>query len=158
MSERQDDRDRARRLADELIDYAVYAPLGAAMTVAEQFPELVRRGRERFSGQVKLAQVIGRVAVDSARRQAEGFVRGSGRRNEAAPSQKSGPASAPGAAIDLAHRAIPGYEGQSAAEIIAKLSSLSREELRAVRDYEQSHRARRTVLGRIAQLLDSGSH
>ncbi|HLX78042.1 MAG TPA: hypothetical protein VKR27_04095 [Acidimicrobiales bacterium] len=150
-----DERDRPRRLADELIDYAVYAPLGAAMTVAEQFPELVRRGRERFSGQVKLAQVIGRVAVDSARRQAEGFVRGSTRRSEPAPAQKEDP-SAAGDDVHPAHRAIPGYEALAAAEVIAKLSSLGKDELRAVRDYEQSHRARRTVLGRIAQLLEGG--
>jgi len=150
-----DERDRPRRLADELIDYAVYAPLGAAMTVAEQFPELVRRGRERFSGQVKLAQVIGRVAVDSARRQAEGFVRGSARRSEPAPAKQEDSSGA-GADVHPAHRAIPGYEALAASEVIAKLASLEKDELRAVRDYEQSHRARRTVLGRIAQLLEGG--
>ena len=145
------DRERAKRLADELIDYAVYAPLGAAMTVADQLPELVRRGRERFSSQVKLAQVLGRVAVGSARRQAEGVFRGPPPRDT--PSK---PSSAP-TDSSVAPRSIPGYDQLTAAEVIGHLSSLTRDDLRSIREYEESHRGRRTVLGRIAQLLDGGA-
>ena len=54
-----DPRDEARRLADELIDYAIFAPLGAALAVAEELPELVRRGRERFGPRIALAQMFG---------------------------------------------------------------------------------------------------
>jgi hypothetical protein len=143
-----DERERARRLADELIDYAIYAPLGAAISLAEELPELVRRGRERFGTQVKLAQVIGKVAVDSARRQAEGFVRGSSRPRpanekpveEAKSSGKATP--------------FPDYDDLGAAEVISRLASLLPEELHIVRAYEELHRARRTVLGKISQLLD----
>lgn len=145
------DRERAKRLADELIDYAVYAPLGAAMTVADQLPELVRRGRERFSGQVKLAQVLGRVAVGSARRQAEAVFRGPPPRETPNKPSEAPPDSS------VAARAIPGYDQLTAAEVIGHLPSLTRDDLRSIREYEESHRGRRTVLGRIAQLLDGAA-
>ena len=76
MADDNSPREKARRFADDLVDYAIYAPLGAVATLAEELPELVRRGRDRFGGQVRLAQMFGRIAADSARRQAQGFARG----------------------------------------------------------------------------------
>ena len=149
MSDDRADRERARKLADELIDYAVYAPLGAALALADEVPELVRRGRERFGARVRLAQVVGKVAVDAARRQAEGFVRG--------PSRQATERTEPSAASQNADVPFLGYDALGAAEVIARLASLSDAKLRAVRAYEEAHRARRTVLGRITQLLDRHS-
>jgi hypothetical protein len=145
-------KDEVRRLADELFDYAIYAPLGAAMAVAEELPELVRRGRERFGPRLALAQMFGRVAADTARRRAEAFVRRpSAERTSAgrAPAP-SGQTAEPPAASDLA---IPDYDSLSAAEVIARLAGLTPRELIEVRKHEMAHRARRTVLTRIAQLL-----
>jgi hypothetical protein len=144
-----------RRLADELIDYAIYAPLGAAIAVAEELPELVRRGRERFGPRLALAGMLGRVAADSARRRAEAFVRRP--TDEARPGQTpqpSGPAAEPAGAADVV---IPDYETLSAAEVVARLPGLTPRELAAVRAFEMAHRARRTVLTRIAQLLDDAN-
>jgi hypothetical protein len=144
-------REDARRLADDLIDYAIYAPLGAAIAVAEELPELVRRGRERFGPRIALAQMLGKFAADSARRRAEAFIR--------RPADRPHPDHAPAAAdpdattAHPARPAIPDYDALSAAEIVARLAGLTPSELAGVRSYEAAHRARRTVLAKIAQLL-----
>jgi hypothetical protein len=149
MADEQSPKERARRLADELVDYAIYAPLGVAATLADELPALVRRGRDRFGGQVRLAQMLGKIAADSARRQAEGFARGRpGSPAAARPSPRPPKAERP---------PFEGYENLAATEVIAKLERLESEALRAVRAYEQSHRNRRTVLGRVAQLLHDRS-
>lgn len=140
-------KERARRLADELVDYAIYAPLGAVATLADELPELVRRGRDRFGGQVRLAQMFGKIAADSAKRQAQGFARG---RAPAHPASKPAAESAPSPSE---HPPFEGYDGLVATEVIARLEHLGAGELRSVRAYEQRHRNRRTVLGRITQLL-----
>ncbi len=144
-------REDARRLADDLIDYAIYAPLGAAIAVAEELPELVRRGRERFGPRIALAQMLGKLAADSARRRAEAFVR----RPADRPHADGTPAAAEpdAAAAPPARPAIPDYDARSAAEIVARLAALTPSELARVRSYETAHRARRTVLAKIAQLL-----
>jgi hypothetical protein len=146
MTDELDPKERARRLADELLDYAIYAPLGAAATLADELPELVRRGRDRFGGQVRLAQMLGKIAADSARRQAQGFARGRPGHAEAAKST-----SRPASSTDRSP--FDGYDELAATEVIARLERLETEALRSVRAYEQAHRNRRTVLGRITQLL-----
>ncbi|MGB9111734.1 MAG: hypothetical protein WCF24_03295 [Acidimicrobiales bacterium] len=146
MADEQSPKERARRLADDLVDYAIYAPLGAVVTLADEIPALVRRGRDRFGGQVKLAQMFGKIAADSARRQAQGFARG--RAGHAGAAQ---PAPAPSSSPD--RPPFEGYDNLAATEVIARLDGLNTEALRSVRAYEQAHRNRRTVLGRVAQLL-----
>ncbi len=144
MADDNSPREKARRFADDLVDYAIYAPLGAVATLAEELPELVRRGRDRFGGQVRLAQMFGRIAADSARRQAQGFARGRPGTSASRPSAK---------ASSTVHPPFEDYDDLAATEVIARLEGLDTEALRAVRAYEQAHRNRRTVLGRIAQLL-----
>jgi hypothetical protein len=48
--------------------------------------------------------------------------------------------------------AIPDYDSLSASQVVPRLAGLSRQELEAVRTYEQAHRARKTILNRVAQL------
>jgi hypothetical protein len=48
---------------------------------------------------------------------------------------------------------IDEYESLAASHVVARLSNLTAEELVAVRRFEVAHRGRRTVLGRIDQLL-----
>ena len=48
--------------------------------------------------------------------------------------------------------AIPDYESLSASQVVPRLSSLSPEELEAVRVYEEEHRGRKTILNKIAQI------
>ena len=56
----------------------------------------------------------------------------------------------PSGAPDLA---IEEYESLAASQVVARLPSLTPTELEAVRRFETDHRGRRTVLGRIDQLL-----
>jgi len=51
-----------------------------------------------------------------------------------------------------ADRAIPGYDDLSASQVVDHLDGLSRADLEAIREYEASHRARNTILGKIEQL------
>lgn len=48
---------------------------------------------------------------------------------------------------------IEEYESLAASHVVARLANLSPTELREVREFEAAHRCRRTVLGRIDQLL-----
>ncbi|HEV2362367.1 MAG TPA: hypothetical protein VGS21_11735 [Acidimicrobiales bacterium] len=48
--------------------------------------------------------------------------------------------------------AIPGYDSLAASQVVQRLAGLTPSELEAVRRYEQATRARRTILGRVAQL------
>jgi hypothetical protein len=49
--------------------------------------------------------------------------------------------------------AIPGFDTLSASQVVPRLDGLGRADLVAVRAYEAAHRRRRTVLGRVDQLL-----
>ncbi len=71
-----------------------------------------------------------------------------------APSPGAAPSSrtaAPGAG-DGAGLAIRDYDELSASQVVDRLDGLSRPELDAIHEYETSHRARNTVLGKIEQL------
>lgn len=57
-----------RPVSETLLDYLVYAPLGAALVVAEELPRLAERGRDRFQRRVGAAELMGRFAVAEARR------------------------------------------------------------------------------------------
>lgn len=59
------------------------------------------------------------------------------------------PSSAGEATVSLA---IPDYESLSASQVVPRLSSLSPEELEAVRLYEEAHRGRKTILNKVAQI------
>jgi hypothetical protein len=59
-------------------------------------------------------------------------------------------ADAAGGAADLA---IAGYEDLAASHIVARLDGLDRDDLTAIRRFELAHRGRRTVVGKIDQLL-----
>ena len=52
---------------------------------------------------------------------------------------------------------IDEYESLAASHVVARLPSLTADELRAVRAFEAAHRGRRTVLGKIDQLLAAGA-
>lgn len=49
--------------------------------------------------------------------------------------------------------AIEDYQSLAASQVVDRLPTLTRDELTAVRDFEDAHRGRRTILGRIDQLL-----
>ena len=51
--------------------------------------------------------------------------------------------------------AIPDYDSLAASQVVPRLAGLEPDELEAVRQYEAAHRARRTILSRVAQLQQS---
>ena len=56
---------------DRFLELAVFAPTGLAMTLFEEFPKLVEKGRHRVEGQVHTARLVGQFAVQMGRRQLE---------------------------------------------------------------------------------------
>ena len=61
---------------ERLVDLAVYAPVGLALTVAEAIPELARKGRSRLEPQFAAAQTVGEFAVRRGVRQVANFATG----------------------------------------------------------------------------------
>jgi hypothetical protein len=57
------------------------------------------------------------------------------------------------ASVDAAALPIDEYESLAASQVVARLPSLTPGELGVVRRFEADHRGRRTVLGKIDQLL-----
>jgi hypothetical protein len=57
------------------------------------------------------------------------------------------------ASVDATALPIDQYESLAASQVVARLTSLTPAELDVVRRFEAGHRARRTVLGKIDQLL-----
>lgn len=59
--------DKDRSPVDEALDLFVYAPVGLAITAAEELPKMIERGRDVLGSSVNAARVIGRVAVNQGR-------------------------------------------------------------------------------------------
>lgn len=166
-----------RPLYEQILDVAVFAPLGAATLAGEQLPALVAKGRTVVESRVTVAKMVGRLAVAQMRKKVEGVVGPAGPAGQAGPeahgagasgreptpragdgSQATGPAPGasgprpPRATADAGGLAIPGYDSLAASQVVRRLDSLTGEELAAVEAYETATRGRRTILGRIAQL------
>jgi hypothetical protein len=140
-----------RRPLDLALEAFVYVPVGLAVAAKECLPALAKRGRERLTGQVNQARMIGQFAVHQGQAQAgKAFARA---REEAegrlAEEPDPRPATSGPGGNDLA---IPGYDSLSASQVLPRLEGLAADELEAVRAYESAHRGRRTILGRVAQL------
>ncbi len=182
MSEEADREEQgAKSPLRRTLDLCVFAPVGAAVTLAEELPELIEKGRRRVELQVGNAHVVGRFVVHKGRRDlagrideilnngveaaraAEATERATEPTAPAAPSAPVPPpapvVSAPQAAPDpmaeaTVRRSLSDYDTLSASQVVRRLESLGQEELRAVQRYEASHRNRRTILNRASQLLD----
>lgn len=48
---------------DNVVELALYAPLGLAITARDHLPDLIARGRQQVASQVMLARVMGQFAV-----------------------------------------------------------------------------------------------
>lgn len=156
---------------EQALDLFVYAPLGFALTAREELPKLAEKGRERLTGQVTMAKMVGQMVVAQGQKEAEKAVR----RLVSTPAPSAGPAPAPSpapvpptAAVRPPERAsasgngaglppvdqlaIPGYDSLSASQVVQRLAGLSPAELDAVSRYESATRHRKTVLTRVSQL------
>lgn len=159
---------------DRALDLFVYAPLGFALSVRDQLPELADKGRARVSGDLAMAKMMGQFAVAEGEKEARKRLEGVGDllsrlgvitptpQPASAPRPTTAPAPAPTTsamngkpapqASRGAHLAIPGYDTLSASQVVQRLAGLAVEELEAVRSYEEANRGRRTILAKAAQL------
>ncbi len=146
------------------LDLCVFAPVGVAVTVAEDLPELIAKGRRRVELELGNARVVGRFVVRKGQREVSGRLDEMlGNGTDDAPTADGGavaPTAGPPArpAPDSAAEAIVGgaladYDTLSASQVVRRLESLGPDELRAVQRYEASTRNRRTILNRADQLL-----
>jgi hypothetical protein len=145
----------------------VFAPVGAVLTVVEDLPEFVAKGRQRIETDIRNARFVGEWVVKTGRRElvrrvgnlmhTEPTTARPGPSDRSAtpvpPSTSSRPEADP-ADTALVERNLAGYDTLSAAQVVRRLESLGPDELRAVHRYEASHRHRRTILNRATQLLD----
>jgi hypothetical protein len=56
---------------DRMLELMVFGPAGLAVTLVEEFPKFVEKGRHRVEGQVHTARLIGQFAFQMGRRQLE---------------------------------------------------------------------------------------
>lgn len=162
---------------DQAVELAVFAPIGFALEARRLLPSFVERGR----AQVNMAKVVGQFAVTTGQAEAAKRVARAQAQAEALLTEfglVAGPAAAPAAEPDApapapagseAERAvapvtplrsgagaadlpIADYDSLAASQVIPRLEGLSEEELAAVESYEQAHRGRKTILGKVTQL------
>ncbi len=136
-----------------ILDVFIFAPIGFALDARELVPKLAERGRN----QVALLKVVGQFAVNKGRADADRILKakvpGSPTSQPAATAPRP-PATPRVRATAATAAALPinNYDTLSASQIVPRLAGLRPDELTRLRAYENSHRRRRTILGRIAQL------
>src|SRR5947207_3364384 len=75
-----------KSLFEQALDVCVYAPVGLAVAVTEELPQLIDKGRARVNSQLTMAKMVGSFAVAQGQREAERVVRNAtGRGSEGAP-------------------------------------------------------------------------
>jgi hypothetical protein len=153
------------------LDFFVFAPVGLVLTVAEDLPNVIAKGRQRVESEISNARVVGKFFVAQSQREiAQRLNALWGRGTPEAPTAPHQPertaAQAPEAppatpkpapdpaAEAIVHAALADYDTLSASQVVRRLESLGPDELRAVHRHEASHRNRRTILNRATQLLD----
>ena len=151
-------------------DVCLVTPIGVAVSVVEEIPELIAEGRRRLELQLGNALFVGRFVVNQKQRdlsaRLDAFLgNGAPQKAEDADGAAEPPTAAPGperpapdpAAAAVVAGALADYDTLSASQVVRRLESLGPEQLDAVRRYEASTRNRRTILNRAGQLLDEQS-
>lgn len=60
-----------RSALDSALDLLLYAPVGLALTAAEELPKLAAKGRAQVKGHVTIARMVGQFAVNQGRKEVE---------------------------------------------------------------------------------------
>jgi hypothetical protein len=148
------------------IDACLFAPVGLAVGVVEELPELLTKGRRRVELQIGNALVVGRFVVAQGQQKvvrqfdeifgsAPHTAGGHGPVRVPTPASTRAEPDADAAAVVA--DALADYDTLSASQVVRRLESLGPGELRAVQRYEASTRNRRTILLRAEQLLNGDS-
>src|SRR5436190_18676551 len=87
----------AKSPIEQALDLFFYAPVGLAITAAEELPKLIEKGRQRVSGQLTMARMMGEFAVNEGTKRAEKLVKEATDRvgDRARPAPAPAPAPAP---------------------------------------------------------------
>ncbi|HVA74870.1 MAG TPA: hypothetical protein VNF71_09945 [Acidimicrobiales bacterium] len=97
---------------ESALDLLVYAPVGLALTAAEELPKLAAKGRAQVQGQMTIARMVGQFAVAQGRKEIEKRLGGAApptaAPNRTSPSQPA--AAPPSAAHDTATGGSGSYE------------------------------------------------
>ena len=118
------------------------------MAVADSVPEPLRGLATRVEQQLRVAHWVGEMTVTMARNELR-------QRWSALADTNEHQAEAAHTGTTPVGNTLPidGYDSLTAAEVVATLATLDESCLRQVQEYEQGHRARRTILAKIDQLL-----
>jgi hypothetical protein len=140
------------------------------MTLKEDLPGLIDKGRSRVEQEISNARVAGEYVVGRYQRRLSATLgsilhngdpaatptREEPDRGHAAPSAPATRPAPDAADAALVGAALADYDTLSASQVVRRLESLGAEELRAVQRYEAATRNRRTILNRAGQLLEQG--
>jgi hypothetical protein len=142
----------SRPLLGKVLDLVVYAPVGLAAQIRSDVPDLVAAGRTRVTERVQVARWVGEMAVTYGRRELERRLTTVADDHHVLEPLVAVPLAAVAAHVP----ALPpfdGYEQLAAAQIVQLLVRLPDADLVMIREYEAAHRARRTILSKLEQLL-----
>ena len=168
---------------ERLLDLAVYAPVGVFVTLRDDLPKHIKQGRQALENRVQLARFIGQLAVQQGRKEIAKRLDDAARQRAAThqpvdavtetdasvddasdaisgdPAEHAVPDAKADAvmdavAIDVSTLPIAEYQSLAAIHVVQRLATLGADELELVRRFEVAHRARRTILAKIAQLQD----
>jgi hypothetical protein len=167
---------------DQLMDLCVFGPIGLLVAARAKYPTLVEQGRQQLMGHAQLGRFAAQFAASRGKKGAEkAIVRlrqsqaatealaGDGDEGEHWPVDPDAPHHSiaeeeviavrhedddpnTAASVGADELAIPSYDSLAASQVVQRLDGLTPDELEAVRRYELAHRARKTVLGKVAQL------
>lgn len=153
-----------------VLDACVFAPVGVVLSIKEDLPGLIDKGRGRVEQEISNAHLAGEYLVGRIQRRLSArlgdLLHSSGdaaqeSTDEPGPPSHVAAAPLPRPAPDAADAATLGaaladYDTLSASQVVRRLEGLGPEELRAVQRYEAATRNRRTILNRAGQLLEEG--
>ncbi len=162
---------------EKIMDCLFFAPFGIAAAIVETLPHASQKGKDKISSQIASARFVGSFVVNKTQDQIqrtldqtigqimtfgglgtrpttdiEPFETNSDNSSEQLPVSRLRPN-----ASESNELSIASYDNLSASQIVQRLGGLSVPELQAIRDYEVSHRNRRTILVRIEQLTSRAS-
>ena len=148
----------------QIVDTVTAGPCALVRRTRDAAGRAVERVSETVTTSFGLARSVGELAfgglVGLGR---SGSAPASGRPPSALPSRPAAPtqvADAPAVSAARSdtsadHLPLGDYESLAASHVVARLGRLSAAELAQIREFEEANRGRRTILGKIEQLLNA---
>lgn len=159
-------------LIKEFKNYVIYLPVGVLKLADDFRKRAIEVGRAEFLNQVRTSKAMGEMAIKFGVPQLKdelskyimpisslkGFFNVPTQKDENLSqevSQRNFLNGQAGVANKIADLPIANYDSLAASQVLSRLESLSSEDLEKIATYEKSHRQRRTILSKIAQLQNS---